>query len=176
MRYLRQFRVLAAIALAVGSDQANAQIKSSKDYDPVVRAEELIARAEAISNLKERAQAARLFEQAARVFPADHPRGVYALENAASARYYGGNTARAKQLFEEAAARAEARGDLTGAAESYISALFIAVERKERDDARRFMDRVVVLSASPTLPEADRVALLRRIAQPLAALTVKSPR
>ncbi len=136
----------------------------------------LIKRAELLQQRTELPAKARLYEEAARLFGRHDPRASASLRTAAVIQHELRKSARALELFERAAELAAARGDPSEAADTYVQALFIALEINARGEARRFIDRALALTNSPAMPEAARLRILRRLSQPAASLRGSLPR
>jgi len=141
----------------------------------VARATALIARAEAIQLRSDFNKKARLYETAASLLPVGDSRASYSLRNAGAIAHELGKSGWSMSLLERSAELAAKRGNVTEAADTYVAALFVALESGSRSAARRFIDRALSLTGSPAMPETDRQRILRRIAQPAAQVRASLP-
>lgn len=162
---------LALGLVLVATGEGVAQNGAAKSARATLSAAELIARAEQIQHLDSMVVRARLYEQAARLTAGNDPQIGSLLTLAGVSYYYVGKKDRAKELFLRAAAAAEQQNDAVTAADAYTKAMVVAGEQGNRSEVRVFIDRLVMLASSPSLPEAERSTILRRISVPLAALT-----
>jgi hypothetical protein len=137
------------------------------------RAQMLMKQADAIQLVREFPRKAKLYEDAAALFPRGDQEGEASLRSAATLQYYLGNHRRAQQLLERAGNEAAYRGDIVAAADAFINATFLALQRESFSDARRLIEHTKVLASAPTLTDGERASIQRRISQPVATLTVK---
>ncbi|MGH7469861.1 MAG: hypothetical protein ACRENP_18085 [Longimicrobiales bacterium] len=166
---MRIIRMVTALGLSVlASSVAQAQ---SSQASPAARAAELVERADQITAVNKFGEKARLYERATRLLTVDDPQLAYLLIRAGSTYYFVGNKAKAREIFRQVAALAEEQKNESLAAEAYFKSLILAAEQQDRQQVRVLIDRLVILAGSATLPESERVAILRRISVPLAALT-----
>ena len=138
------------------------------------RARALIAKADSITAKDDFGRKAQMYVQAARMLPRGDKDVGHALFQAGTLYYYRGNLGRAQELLEQAAQESSFRGDVSRSAQVYLTALVVALERRDRSDVRRLIDYVTVLAASPAMPEAERGVILQKVAQPLAALASRN--
>lgn len=148
-------------------------ISSQAAAQDTSRARLLLNEADAIQSRREFPRKAKLYEDAAGLFPKGTKDGEAALRSAAALHYHLGHHRRAQQLLERAGDQATYRGDVAAAADAYINAVFVALQREVYGDARRLIEQTRVLAAAPTLSESERAAILRRLSQPVATVTVK---
>lgn len=164
--------VVGLVALAVGATIGSAQSQAILDAD---KASNLIVRAEQLQKRSELSEKARLFEEAASLLPASDPRRSSALLAAGTIASSLGRFEQAMHLLERSAESAARRGGVIEAADTYVAALFVALNAGDRAAARRFIDRAISLTGSPEMPDADRSRILRRISQPARQLGAQSP-
>ena len=173
MRFIRISSFLIALVLAFASASAG---QTARPPAPVaessVRAGELLARAEQVQSDRSRlVEAARLYQRGARLLPADDARVPETLRTAARLLFYAGRTVDARAQMESAAGVAFDQGDVFQAAQAYIDATFIALQLREFGNARRLIDRAVIVATSERLTDEQRSQILHRIAQPMTALS-----
>jgi hypothetical protein len=108
-------------------------------------------------------KAARLHEESAELRAVDDAQAVGCLRTAAFLRYYAGDRRAGVNLMERAATRAADLGDVARAADAYIDAAYIAQEVKDNARARELGRRAQLLTNSPLLSDAQRLALRNRL-------------
>ena len=158
----------ALVAVAVSPVAALAQQKLQpvrvSPTETLVRAEALHAKgtkeSESLDRMK---QASRLHEQSAKLRAPDDPRRAECMREAALLRYYSGDRRGAAGLMADAAESAVERGDVVLAAQSFSDAAIIAHETKQPARAWELGVRADVLTSSPLLTDAQRLALRERI-------------
>ena len=159
-----------ATALAIITAPSVAAAQQPLPLDPVrvtatSRAEQLEAEAAALPTMtKEFPKAAGLYEKAANARQADDAEKATNLRRAAYLRYYSGDTRAGGRLMERAAQHSAAMGDVAIAANAYIDAALIAIERAELERAVALGHKAELLVSSPLLDETQRAGLLGRIA------------
>lgn len=164
--------VAAALATVAAALLAPAALGAQQQLNPVrVSASEAHARAEALhehgareaETLSRLKRAAKLHQQSAELRAPDDPRRAECLREAALLRYYGGDARGASGVMARAAARAAERGDVVLAAQSFSDAAIMAHETRQPARAWELGVRADVLTGSPLLSEAQRLALRERI-------------
>jgi hypothetical protein len=156
-------RFILAFALVMLAAHGAAAQSSASRPTPGERAAALITQADEIVVIGQFLEKARLYHDAAGLLPGDDPRLPILLTQAAVTYYYAGHLKRAEVLLRRAGRAADAQKNELVAADAYSKLLLLAVETNNATTARFSMDRLARLAASPTLPEAERSAILRRI-------------
>lgn len=152
--------------LAPGSMTLGAPVGSADPRVDVTRAERLEARADALADrMDRRAQAARLYREAAGLRPAEDPQRVANLRNAARMSFYAGQLPAAERDAHEASQAALRQGDLVEAAHAYLDAAWLAARRGQAEQAERWIEEARLLSASPLLAQAQQEAIRSRMQQ-----------
>lgn len=100
--------------------------------------------------------AALLLERSAGELDVANPRAVETMRFAGHVFAQAGRYDRARAALEAAGDLALARGDLTGAAHSFIQAAHAAVEGDSPADARRLAWRATLIAESPVLSAAEK--------------------
>ncbi|HEU4628584.1 MAG TPA: hypothetical protein VFS08_02535 [Gemmatimonadaceae bacterium] len=156
--------ILAALAVpAIASAQHHL---STVHVSPSAAAEAGVLHARAVAagdSLNQLRKASRLHEQSADLRPAEDPQAFECLRQAALLRYYSGDRRGAIGLMERAAQLAADRGDVITAARSFSTAAIMAHETKQPARAWTLGVRAELLTASPLLTEAQRLALRSEI-------------
>jgi hypothetical protein len=131
----------------------------------IEQAIELEARAWSMREMvDQRAQAARLYREAADLRPASDPAKVESLRNAALMNYYAGRLDRATRDATDAAHAALRQGDVAQAAHAYVDAAWMAAQDGNTNRAAELVEEARLLANSPLLPQAERSHLLARVA------------
>jgi hypothetical protein len=154
---------VAATPVAALAQQQLQPVRVSPS-EALVRAEALHARGthegESLDRLK---KASKLHQQSAELRQADDPRRAECLRESALLRYYAGDRRGAAPIMVRAAESAVERGDVVLAAQSFSDAAIMAHETKQPARAWELGVRADVLTSSPLLTEAQRLALRERI-------------
>lgn len=154
---------VAATPVAALAQQQLQPVRVSPS-EALVRAEALHTRGmkegESLDRLK---KASKLHQQSAELRAADDPRRAECLREAALLRYYAGDRRGAAPIMARAAESAVERGDVVLAAQSFSDAAIMAHETKQPARAWELGVRADVLTSSPLLTEAQRLALRERI-------------
>ena len=139
-------------------------LEAELQADDVERARKLEARAEDFRNQPDQwKKAARLYQKAAELRPADDHQKVLNLQQASLLLHYVGDDRMALTVMEEAAEVALRRGDVVAAAEARLDAAWLAGELKQRETAREHLEEARILSSSPLLGQSERSRILHRI-------------
>ena len=156
----------AVVALAVTSIPASAQqvlepVRVTAEADRAER--QAVEAAAAATAPRHFAKAARLYERSAAERSANDPKAADALRKAALLHYYGGDLRRSITTMERAAQRAATIGDVVNAANSFIDAAIVANEMREQEWALALGRNARLLTSSPLLSDAQRMALRGRM-------------
>jgi hypothetical protein len=154
------------LATANGAFAQNGSHKTDSE-----KAANLMARADQIQDLDAWGLKARLYEQAAGLLSDDDKQLPSALLMAGSTYFYIGQKTTGTRLLARAATVADRQGNTNTALDAYYLTLVLAAQNKQVTEARRIIDRMVVLAASEDCNEAQRLQTLRRISAPLNALS-----
>lgn len=109
-------------------------------------------------------QAAHLLRQECELRTPEDPLTYRCLSMGAKLFYYAAELLDARAMMERAAENAQRRGDVFGAAESFVEAAAIARKQKgEGPKARELLEKAQLLATSPFLDEIRRGWILARI-------------
>jgi len=108
-------------------------------------------------------RAAYMHERAASMRAATDPQAYAGYRMAAHLYHAAGSLSEARAAMERAAVQASARGDVVGAANSYVDAGLVALEARQDDRVREFAVKAEALAGSPLLSAEQRRAILERV-------------
>jgi hypothetical protein len=153
---------LTAVPSTMTAQQVLQPVRVTAEAD---RAEQLAAEAFSVAATPTQfRKAGRLYERAAAARSSMDPHSAVALRKAAVSHYYGGSTVKSAELMERSADRAIQFGDVVSAANSYLDAAFIVQGLRQGQRATDLARRAQLLTVSPLLSDAQRSALVARIA------------
>lgn len=112
--------------------------------------------------------AARLHIQEVNYRSASDPEAIESLAMAAHLFGYAGRPGEARRVMEQAATRALSNGDVDRAAQAYLQAGFFAQRETNSIEAKRLVEKAMVLTRSPSITTSVRDAIRERVRNSVA--------